>query len=184
MILLHLVTNMLKDRKRKSITPRIKLQVLARDNYTCQSCGRSPITNPGLALEIDHVQPFSHGGTDELANYQTLCLECNRGKGNNENFNRTIKNELDAVLNYINPQILKELMKRDNVRVVANQEDYVKILEKNSHGNFYAIVPSTNALSGFQAGNRLGIYTLHDNHGSKVNFFISKIISNAQPPFH
>ena len=164
---------MVKNRKRKSITPRMKLKVLQRDNYTCKSCGRSPVTHHGLPLEVDHVQTFSHDGADEISNYQALCLECNRGKGNNECFNRTIKNELDVILNYINPQILKELT-RDKVPVVANQEDYAKILEKNSHGNFYVIAPSTNTILGFQAGKNFGIHTIHDNGGSKVNFFISK----------
>jgi len=168
---------MSKMRKRKSITPRIKLQVLQRDNYSCKSCGCSPITHPGLSLEVDHVQPFSQNGSDELSNYQVLCLSCNRGKGNNEDFNRTIKNELDAILNYINPQILEELNQKDEVSVVANQEDYAKIIEKNSLSNFYVITPSNNAIFGYQAGRKLGIYTIHDNSGSKVNFFISKMAS-------
>jgi len=33
---------------------RQRLEALARDNYTCMSCGRSPAITPGLALEVDH----------------------------------------------------------------------------------------------------------------------------------
>ncbi len=161
--------------KRKKITPKIKLQVFAKDNYTCQSCGRSPITHHVLSLEVDHTQPFSRGGADDLSNYQTLCLECNRGKGNDESLNRTLKNELNAILNFINPQILKELeiQPLDRISVVANQEDYVMLTKKNSHGPFYTIEPSTNSIFGDQACRNLGIYTVNDNGGSKVHFFIT-----------
>ncbi len=166
---------MREKRKRKSITYKIINQVLKQDNYTCKSCGRSPVTHPGLSLEIDHVIPFSLGGLDELSNYQIRCLSCNRGKGNNEHLNRTVKNELDIILNWINPKILKDLGQKKVVSVVANQEDYVKVTEKNSYDNFYEISPSTNTIFGANAGKNLGIYTQHDNRGSKVHFFISKL---------
>lgn len=134
---------------------------------------RSPVTDPGLYLEVDHIIPFSCGGRDELSNYQTLCQDCNRAKGNNESLNKTMKNDLDAILNGVNPQILKELPQKSLISVVANQEDYIKIVQKNDFGNFYKITPSTNTIMGYQAGKNLGIYTLQDNHGSKVQFFIS-----------
>jgi len=59
---------------------RIKLRfnVLNRDNFTCQYCGRKA---PEVSLEIDHITPKSKGGINELKNYNTSCRECNRGKG-------------------------------------------------------------------------------------------------------
>ena len=58
----------------------VKAQVKKRDNYRCQSCGeyRLPL------LEIDHVAPFYHGGSNALGNLQTLCHTCNQHKGINE----------------------------------------------------------------------------------------------------
>jgi hypothetical protein len=165
---------MSKKRKRKKITLKIKSEVRKRDNFTCKTCGRSIVTHPGLELQVDHIIPFSHGGPDEISNYQTLCMECNLGKGNNEHLNRTLKNDLDAWLDRINPQIRMELSQREKVSVVANQEDYVELTKKNSFGKYYQIEPSTNTIMGFQALKNLGIYTLHDNHGSKVHFHISK----------
>jgi hypothetical protein len=58
--------------------------VLARDNWTCCSCGRSP-KEQGIALEVDHIKPRSKGGTDDLSNLQTLCKKCNVGKSNRDN---------------------------------------------------------------------------------------------------
>ena len=148
-----------QPRKRKKITPRIRLQVLEKDNYTCTTCGRSPISHPGLTLEVDHIVPFANGGMDILSNYKISCMECNRGKGNNENFNRTIKNDIDAMLNYINPQILMTLNSKGVANVIANQEDYAKVFEKNSLGRCYLIDINPNTLMGVGAGKNLGLYT-------------------------
>jgi hypothetical protein len=161
-------------RKRKTITSKNQLVVIKRDRYTCKLCGRSPVTHRGVSLEVDHIEPFSLGGANELNNYQMLCSDCNKGKGNDPNLNRTRKEELDILLDHINPQILKDLhlLEKECISVVVNQEEYKEIIEKNSYGGFYEIIPSTNTIMGYQAGKNLGIYTLHDTGGSKVNFFI------------
>ena len=31
----------------------------------------------------DHILPKSKGGKDEIDNYQTMCIRCNKAKGNN-----------------------------------------------------------------------------------------------------
>lgn len=57
--------------------------VLARDKWTCCSCGRSTRAH-GVLLEVDHIVPRSKGGTDDLDNLQTLCKKCNLGKSNKD----------------------------------------------------------------------------------------------------
>ena len=57
--------------------------VLARDNWTCCSCGRSS-REDGITLEVDHIIPRSKGGTDDLENLQALCKKCNIGKSNKD----------------------------------------------------------------------------------------------------
>ena len=32
------------------------------------------------ALEVDHILPRNHGGSDDLSNLQALCFRCNAGK--------------------------------------------------------------------------------------------------------
>lgn len=75
----------LSPRRRTPRQPslRLRIKVLTRDNFTCRACGRSPATLLGLSLELDHdPTPWSKGGETVLENLQTLCKDCNRGKGN------------------------------------------------------------------------------------------------------
>lgn len=60
----------------------LRLKVLTRDNFRCVFCGKSPAFNPGTVLHVDHIIPWSRGGKTNEENLQTLCLECNLGKGN------------------------------------------------------------------------------------------------------
>ena len=64
---------------REEVPPAMKIQVLQRDNWTCQHirkgirCGLSV----GWAeLEIHHVVRLADGGKNELDNLLTLCREC------------------------------------------------------------------------------------------------------------
>jgi len=67
--------------RNRSVGWRLRYKVLSRDRFACRACGRSPATHASLTLEVDHVVPWSKGGTTEESNLQTLCAECNGGKG-------------------------------------------------------------------------------------------------------
>jgi hypothetical protein len=67
--------------KARSVGWRLRYIVLCRDRFACRACGRSPATHPGLALQVDHVTPWSLGGETIEINLQTLCEQCNGGKG-------------------------------------------------------------------------------------------------------
>jgi len=69
-----------KRRTGRSPNLRVRFAVLQRDRFTCRSCGRSPSSDPGVTLHVDHVTPYSKGGETVLANLQTLCQDCNLGK--------------------------------------------------------------------------------------------------------
>lgn len=66
-----------------SKTPRIPIPdsvrqyVFQRNNYQCQSCAK---THKETQLTIDHIIPLAKGGSNDISNLQTLCLECNRQK--------------------------------------------------------------------------------------------------------
>ncbi len=72
-----------KVTKRTKRDPPLALRffVLRRDRFCCLACGRSPATVAGLILEIDHIVPWAKGGETIEENLQTLCFDCNRGKG-------------------------------------------------------------------------------------------------------
>lgn len=65
--------------KRQGLSKRIRFEVLKRDAFKCQYCGRSA---PDVILEIDHIVPVSEGGKNDLLNLITSCRDCNRGKTN------------------------------------------------------------------------------------------------------
>lgn len=66
------------DHARSTIADAIRAQVFTRDGSECVECGASE------NLTIDHVTPYSKGGSDEADNLQTLCGLCNSRKGNRE----------------------------------------------------------------------------------------------------
>ena len=57
--------------------------LFARDEYTCQYCGRTAFDlKPREALTRDHLIPLSRGGTNEWTNVVTACSSCNTRKSN------------------------------------------------------------------------------------------------------
>ena len=65
----------IKPTKRKPIPKAVRDAVFKRDNYCCVKCGSTK------NLEVDHKVSLANGGTNEMANLQTLCQDCNRRKG-------------------------------------------------------------------------------------------------------
>jgi 5-methylcytosine-specific restriction endonuclease McrA len=66
----------------RNISDRLRFSILLRDGFRCQSCGKSPIKNSGIELQVDHIIPWSKGGETIPSNLQTKCKKCNLGKGN------------------------------------------------------------------------------------------------------
>lgn len=67
-----------KKPRRKPISKKIRFEVFKRDGFTCQYCGRMA---PDVVLEVDHINPVSNGGENDIMNLVTSCQDCNRGKG-------------------------------------------------------------------------------------------------------
>lgn len=68
-----------RKNERSKVTPSLRYDVMRRDGFCCCLCGRS--ARNGAELEVDHIMPVSKGGNTTYSNLQTLCRECNRGKG-------------------------------------------------------------------------------------------------------
>lgn len=60
---------------RPPIPDSVRAMVYARDGHACRRCGAT------ADLSIDHIHPFSKGGSDDPENFQTLCRSCNSRKG-------------------------------------------------------------------------------------------------------
>lgn len=61
---------------RDPIPTAVRLEVSARDGDVCSYCGSD--TGP---FEIDHIYPYSRGGTHSPENLTVACRSCNRSKG-------------------------------------------------------------------------------------------------------
>lgn len=87
-----------------AISKKIRFEVFKRDGFQCAYCGKTP---PQVTLEVDHIDPKSKGGKDDINNLITACFDCNRGKRN-------------IPLNKV-PAKLAE-----NLEVLQEQEDQIK----------------------------------------------------------
>jgi 5-methylcytosine-specific restriction endonuclease McrA len=63
--------------ERDKMTPSLRYDILERDKFTCQSCGRTP---PDVKLHVDHKIPVALGGRTVPENLHALCADCNLGK--------------------------------------------------------------------------------------------------------
>lgn len=58
-------------------------KVYKRDCYQCQYCGYSLKNSPDFrALHIDHLKPWSAGGSNKMDNLVVACSKCNSKAGN------------------------------------------------------------------------------------------------------
>ncbi|MGS2646418.1 HNH endonuclease [Streptosporangium sp. G12] len=64
------------DNVRSQAWKEFRLLILNRDNWTCQNCGRGPLTGR-YAATVDHIKPRAEGGRSTLENCRTLCRRCN-----------------------------------------------------------------------------------------------------------
>lgn len=60
---------------RSAIPKAVRQAVYERDGHRCLECGTTE------NLSLDHIYPWSLGGSDDIDNLQTLCRPCNSRKG-------------------------------------------------------------------------------------------------------
>jgi hypothetical protein len=77
----------MKNKKNRKLTPKVKFQILYRDNFKCRYCGAS--TGSG-SLEVDHLIPISFSGSDHPDNLATACKDCNRNRADQPLFPKSM----------------------------------------------------------------------------------------------
>jgi 5-methylcytosine-specific restriction enzyme A len=63
----------------RHIPNEVRLQVKIKYHYRCAQCHRTE-KEAGTLHHIDHIIPFSKGGTNSINNLQLLCEKCNLEK--------------------------------------------------------------------------------------------------------
>lgn len=85
--------------KRKSLSKKTRFEVFKRDSFKCQYCGAS---SPEAILVVDHIDPISKDGADEMVNYITSCQPCNAGKSDRKLDDNTTLQKQKAQLDELN----------------------------------------------------------------------------------
>lgn len=129
---------------RKSLSKKTRFEVFKRDSFKCQYCGES---SPDVVLEVDHIEPVSKGGTNDITNLITSCFDCNRGKGATKLSDDNVIKKQNKQLEELNERRTqlemmvewkKELLDLDNYEVDMFTEYWDELLDGshsiNAHG--------------------------------------------------
>lgn len=65
--------------EREPISSTVRGLVFERDGKRCRNCG-NPLTV--ASMELDHIVPWSAGGSDRSENLRALCGPCNQDRSN------------------------------------------------------------------------------------------------------
>lgn len=84
--LFHQMTKIIQTKTKAGVNKNrlfrgtLRMKILDRDQYSCVLCGRGVevLKDIGHHLEVDHIIPWSKGGTTSMENGRTTCSECNR----------------------------------------------------------------------------------------------------------
>jgi 5-methylcytosine-specific restriction endonuclease McrA len=85
----------IKNQGMNWISQHKRLSIYLRDGLACAYCGSS--IEDGTQLTLDHIQPYSLGGSNHETNLVTCCQKCNSSRGN-----RDIVAFADATAGYLN----------------------------------------------------------------------------------
>jgi hypothetical protein len=77
-----------------------RLAIYLRDGLACVWCG---VTVEDDRLTLDHLRPYSKGGTHEACNLVTSCARCNSSRGT-----RSVAAFARAVAGYLNRGVTAE----------------------------------------------------------------------------
>lgn len=136
-----------------AISKKIRFEVFKRDGFQCGYCGKTP---PEIILEVDHINPKSKKGKDDINNLITACFDCNRGKSNimldkipnklNENF-EILKQKEEQIKEYrkfiktIEKRIKKDIRKIEIIfQTICQDKEFTDIF-KNSIKRFLNYLP-------------------------------------------
>ena len=67
-----------EQRARPSFNAKDKAHLYSEQKGKCNGCG---VKFPARNMTVDHIKPFSKGGSDKPSNLQLLCNSCNSAKG-------------------------------------------------------------------------------------------------------
>lgn len=86
-----------------------RLAIYLRDGMACAYCGSA--IEDGIQLTLDHLTPYSLGGSNQPTNLVTCCMKCNSSRGA-----RPVQDFADAVAKYVDVEAEKILAHIEDCR--------------------------------------------------------------------
>ncbi|MDT6962932.1 HNH endonuclease [Cupriavidus sp. SZY C1] len=108
--------------RRKGLGKKLRFEVFKRDSFKCQYCGNCA---PEIVLEIDHIDPVSKGGEDDIMNLITSCRDCNAGKSD-----RLLSD--DSVVAKQRAQLEELNERREQLEMMLQWRDGLKQIDEDS----------------------------------------------------
>lgn len=115
------MTEMRMATKRKQISKKLRFEVFKRDGFKCQYCGASA---PDVLLDVDHIQPVSKDGTNDILNLITSCKACNSGKSDRTLDDSTAVKKQQA-------QLAELQERRDQLEMMLNWRSGLRDIESD-----------------------------------------------------
>ena len=130
-----------------SISKKIRFEVFKRDGFKCQYCGGTP---PDCLLEVDHIQPKSKEGSDDINNLITSCFDCNRGKSNVEltRIPQTLFENIDTLKEQENQlaeyqKLIRKIERRKNKEINEVEKVFQAFYEGKEFTNAFRVSVKT-----------------------------------------
>jgi len=79
----------------------VRRLVRKRASLCCEYCQLEEQYSPIARLQVEHIRPRKHGGTDDPANLSLACIDCNLRKGSNLT---GFDPETDQIVELFNPR--------------------------------------------------------------------------------
>jgi len=79
-------------KRKRMLSPADKKRIAANQGWKCANCGR-PLS---ARFHVDHIKPFSEGGSDSDSNLQALCPNCHSDKTEEERYRKKQKKIREA----------------------------------------------------------------------------------------
>ena len=113
-----------------------RLAIYMRDGMACAYCGRT--VEDGVQLSLDHITPYSHGGSNSEKNLITCCAHCNSVRQDRpiEKWSQDVAAYMNIspadVLNYIKKQTAQKLapFKKEAKALMARRASWAECLKK------------------------------------------------------
>lgn len=123
---------------RKALTKKARFEVFKRDKFTCQYCGKKA---PDVILNVDHIKAVADGGTNDIMNLITSCVDCNSGKSDRAISDSAALEKQHAQISALEErrqqiemmgQWRAELEKLDDMTLIMAEEAWSKAIEHHA----------------------------------------------------